>query len=152
MPSPPAKPGPRKGDTHGTPCARTRLAYLEVAAVHGVVQRRAARAVRDVDSAQQGDDGLHALGGPVGSGDVQRRLPILVAGIDVCRVLQEEVKCLLAGAEESRALTQPAGARRSPPARWGKLRLGPPHAFSTHRAAQIHTSLQPSEPELPSQG
>lgn len=87
--------------------------HLEVAAVHGVVQRRAARAVGDIDSAEQGDDGLHTLGGPVGSGDVQRRLPILVAGIDVCRVLQEEVKCFLAGAEERRAPTQPAGATGS---------------------------------------
>lgn len=108
-----------------------------------MVQRCASRAVRDIDSAQQGDDGLHTLGGPVGSGNVQRRLPILVTGIDVCRVLQEEVKCLLAGAEKSRALTQPAGACRSPPARWGKLQLSPPHACSTQRAAQIHMSLQP---------
>lgn len=137
-------PDPGRGDTRGTPCAQTRLAYLEVAAVHGVVQRRAARAVRDVDSAQQRDDGLHALGGPVGSSDVQRRLPILVAGIDICRVLQEEVKCLLAGAEESRALTQPAGACRSPPARSGKLQQGPAHAFSTRRGC-----LDPHQPTAP---
>ena len=89
---------------------RRPITHLEVAAVHGVVQRRAARAVSDIDSAQQGDDGLHALGGPVGSSDVQRRLPILVAGIDVCRVLQEEVKCFLAGAEERRAPARPAGS------------------------------------------
>lgn len=101
----PAKPRPREGDP-----PRPAPSHLEVAAVHGVVQRGAARAVRDVDSAEQGDDGLHALGGPVGSGDVQRRLPILVAGIDVCRVLQEEVKCLLEGAEESRAPARPAAA------------------------------------------
>lgn len=75
--------------------------------MHSVVQRRAARAVCNIDSAQQGDDGLHTLGGPVGSSDVQRRLPILVAGIDVCRVLQEEVKCFLAGGKEGRSLTQP---------------------------------------------
>lgn len=91
-----AKARPRRRPTRD-PGARAHVTDLEVAAVHGVVQRRAARAVRDVNSAQQGDDGLHALGGPVGSGDMQRRLPILVAGIDVCRVLQEEVKCFLAG-------------------------------------------------------
>lgn len=101
----PAKPRPREGDPPWPAPS-----HLEVAAVHGVVQRGAARAVRDVDSAEQGDDGLHALGGPVGSGDVQRCLPILVAGIDICRVLQEEVKCLLEGAEESRAPAQPAAA------------------------------------------
>ena len=82
--------------------------------MHGVVQRRAARAVRNVDSAQQRDDGLHALGGPVGRSDVQRCLPVLIAGIDICRVLQEEVKCFLVGAEGRRALTQPTGARGSP--------------------------------------
>lgn len=108
--------GPRRGPTRGLG-AQAHVTDLKVAAVHGVVQRRAARAVRDVDSAQQGDDGLHALGGPVGSGDVQRRLPILVAGIDVCRVLQEEVKCFLAGREESTAHTRPPGTCRSPPAR-----------------------------------
>lgn len=140
-------PVPGRGTCTGSPVPPTLLAYLEVAAMHGVVQCCAARAVRDIDSAQQGDDGLHALGGPVGSGDVQRRLPILVAGIDVCRVLQEEVKCLLAGAEESRALTQPAGARRSSPAGRGRLQLGLTRAFSGHRAAHIHTSLQPREPE-----
>lgn len=112
--------------------------------MHGVVQRRAARAVRDIDSAQQGDDGLHTLGGPVGSSDMQRRLPVLVAGIDICRVLQEEVKCFLAGAEEGRALTQPAGAHRLiPPKHSCEMQLdGGTGMGETHLSHRIELSVR----------
>ena len=72
-------------------------ADLQVSAEGRVVQRGAARPVRHVDVAQQRHQRLGAAHRLVAGGDVQRRLPVLVAGVDVGAVLQQHGHCLLGG-------------------------------------------------------
>lgn len=57
--------------------------YLGVPVEGGVVQGGAAPAVRHVDAAQQGDDGLGAAQRLIGGRHVQRRLPELVTRVHV---------------------------------------------------------------------
>jgi len=60
---------------------------------------------------------------------------------------------VLSGRGRGKTSSHPAHrGPRKPPARWGKLQLHPALAVSTHRAAQIQSSPQPREPELPVRG
>lgn len=54
-------------------------------------------AVGNVDAAQQRDDDLGALNGVIGCGHVQRRLPVLVPGVDVSRVVEQDANHFLHG-------------------------------------------------------
>jgi len=47
-----------------------------------------ARTVRDVNVGQEWDEKLCTLDGIISSGDVQRRLPVLVTSIHVCLMPQ----------------------------------------------------------------
>lgn len=71
------------------------LQYLCVAVEGGVVQGGASAAVRHVHAAQQRDEDLGAPQGVVGSGDVQRRLPVLVTCVHVCRVTDQNSHSVL---------------------------------------------------------
>lgn len=71
------------------PCAQLNETNLYVSAEGGVVQSRASRAVRHVDVAEQRDQSLGAAHRLVAGRDVQRRLPVLVPGIDIRAVLQQ---------------------------------------------------------------
>ena len=60
-----------------------RTTNLDVSVERGVVQCRATRSVRDVDVGEERDEVLGALDTVVGGRHVQRRLPVLVASVDV---------------------------------------------------------------------
>lgn len=59
------------------------------------MQGGASAAVRHVDATQQRDDDLGASQRVIGGGDVQRRLPVLVSGVHVSRVANQNSHSLL---------------------------------------------------------
>lgn len=69
--------------------------YLSVAVEGSVMQRSAPATVRHVDAAQQRDDHLGTAQSVVGCSDVQRRLPVLVPGVHVGRVVNQDSDRLL---------------------------------------------------------
>lgn len=81
---------------HGLEDAATdRIPYLSVAVEGGVMQRSASAAVRHVDAAQERDDHLGTAQSVVGCCHVQRRLPVLVSGVHVGRVVNQDADGLL---------------------------------------------------------
>lgn len=65
-------------------------------AVEGsVVQSSSSAAVRHIHAAQQGDDDLGTSQGVIGCSDVQRRLPVLVPGVHICRVADQNLHSVL---------------------------------------------------------
>lgn len=70
---------------------RRRLSsHLLEPALSSVVQGGSAGAVRHVQVAQVGEQGLGAARGTVGSGHVQRRLPELVSCVGLCPAPQQQ--------------------------------------------------------------
>lgn len=88
-------------------------AHLDVAVEGGVVQRRAPAAVRHIDTAQQGDQDLRTFHCLVGSCHMQRRLPVLVPGVDIGRVLDEHLHGFLQW-QHSHSVTQQLQELHSP--------------------------------------
>lgn len=70
-------------------CACPRETHLYVSAEGGVVQGGATRPVRHVDVAEQRDQSLGATHRLVARCHVERRLPVLVPGVDIRTVLQQ---------------------------------------------------------------
>lgn len=68
---------------------------LDMSTEGSVVQSSASRAVRHVDVTEQRDQSLGTAYRLVASCDVERRLPVLVPGINICTVLQQHCHCIL---------------------------------------------------------
>lgn len=60
-----------------------------------MVQSSASRPVGNIDVAEQRDQSLRAAHRFVASGNVERRLPVLVPRVDVSAVLQQHRHCIL---------------------------------------------------------
>lgn len=60
-----------------------------------VVQRSPARSVRHVHIAEQRDEGFGTAHSLVRCGDVKWSLPVLVPGVNICRVFQQYLDGLL---------------------------------------------------------
>ena len=69
--------------------------YLQMPAEGCMVQRTPAGSIGHIHIAEQWDEGFGAADSFVCCGDVKRRLPILVSGVYVCRVFQQDLNSLL---------------------------------------------------------
>lgn len=78
-------------------CVCLKGTCLYVSTEGSVVQGSASRPVRHVDVAKQWDQSLSTAYCLVASCNVERSLPVLVPGIDICTVLQQHRHCILDG-------------------------------------------------------
>lgn len=62
-----------------------------------VVQGSASRPVGHVDIAEQRDQSFGTAYRLVASSNMERRLPVLVPGVNICAVLQQHCHCILGG-------------------------------------------------------
>ncbi len=81
-------------------CVCLKETHLYMSTKGSVVQGSASRPVRHVDVAKQRDQSLSTAHCLVASCNVERRLPVLVPGINICTVLQQHRHCILDGERE----------------------------------------------------
>lgn len=75
--------------------AHPKATDLNVSTEGSMVQSSASCPVGHVHVAEQRDQSLGAAHRFVASGDVERRLPVLVSRINICTVLQQHCYCIL---------------------------------------------------------
>lgn len=82
------------------PCVCLNETHLYMSTEGSVVQSSASRPVRHVDVAKQRDQSLSTAYCLVASCNMERRLPVLVTGVNICTVLQQHCHCILDGEGE----------------------------------------------------
>lgn len=76
-------------------CVCLKETNLNMSTEGSMVQGCASYPVRHVDIAEQRDQSLGTAYRLVASRNVERRLPVLVPGVDICTVLQQHCHCIL---------------------------------------------------------